>query len=68
MIDSTVLKTTASIALAGLLLAGCGGGAKDDDYPGTADVYGADDAGEQFINDFVAAWGKVMDLDRFDLT
>ncbi len=32
-----------------------------------ADVYGADDAGEKFVNDFVAAWVKVMDADRFDL-
>ena len=32
-----------------------------------AEVYGCDDAQEQFVNDFVAAWAKVMDLDRFDL-
>ena len=32
-----------------------------------AEVYGADDAGEKFVNDFVAAWDKVMNLDRFDL-
>ncbi len=32
-----------------------------------AEVYGADDAGEQFVADFVAAWHKVMNLDRFDL-
>lgn len=32
-----------------------------------AEVYGADDAKEKFVNDFVAAWNKVMDLDRFDL-
>lgn len=32
-----------------------------------AEVYGADDAHEKFVNDFVAAWAKVMDLDRFDL-
>ena len=34
---------------------------------GIAEVYGADDAQEQFIHDFVAAWVKVMNLDRFDL-
>jgi catalase-peroxidase len=32
-----------------------------------AEVYAADDAQEQFVRDFVAAWSKVMDLDRFDL-
>jgi len=32
-----------------------------------AEVYAADDAGEKFVNDFVAAWGKVTELDRFDL-
>jgi len=32
-----------------------------------AEVYGSDDAKEQFVNDFVAAWTKVMNLDRFDL-
>jgi catalase-peroxidase len=30
-------------------------------------VYAADDANDQFVNDFVAAWTKVMNLDRFDL-
>ena len=33
-----------------------------------AEVYGADDASEQFVADFVAAWHKVMNLDRFDLS
>ena len=32
-----------------------------------AEVYGSSDAGEKFVNDFVAAWTKVMNLDRFDL-
>ncbi|MDW3218934.1 MAG: catalase/peroxidase HPI [Acidimicrobiales bacterium] len=32
-----------------------------------ADVYAADDAGEKFVRDFVRAWVKVMDADRFDL-
>ncbi|HKK01281.1 MAG TPA: peroxidase family protein, partial [Desulfuromonadales bacterium] len=32
-----------------------------------AEVYGSDDSQEKFLNDFVAAWAKVMNLDRFDL-
>ena len=32
-----------------------------------AEVYGSDDAQADFVRDFVAAWGKVMNLDRFDL-
>jgi len=32
-----------------------------------AEVYGCEDSGEKFVNDFVAAWTKVMNLDRFDL-
>ncbi|MET9952020.1 catalase/peroxidase HPI [Streptomyces sp. NPDC006339] len=32
-----------------------------------AEVYASDDAKEKFAKDFVAAWSKVMDLDRFDL-
>lgn len=32
-----------------------------------AEVYGTDDAKEKFINDFIKAWTKVMNLDRFDL-
>ena len=31
------------------------------------EVYGADDGNEKFINDFISAWTKVMNLDRFDL-
>jgi catalase-peroxidase len=31
------------------------------------EVYASDDAKEKFVNDFVAAWDKVMNLDRFDL-
>ena len=31
-----------------------------------AEVYGAEDGGERFARDFVAAWAKVMTLDRFD--
>jgi catalase-peroxidase len=32
-----------------------------------AEVYGCDDSQEKFLHDFVAAWNKVMNLDRFDL-
>jgi catalase-peroxidase len=32
-----------------------------------SEVYGADDAEEKFVHDFVAAWDKVMMLDRFDV-
>ncbi len=32
-----------------------------------AEVYGSSDAQEKFVHDFVAAWSKVMNLDRFDL-
>jgi catalase-peroxidase len=34
----------------------------------TAEVYGCEESQEKFLNDFVAAWNKVMNLDRFDLT
>lgn len=33
-----------------------------------SEVYGSSDAHEKFVQDFVAAWNKVMNLDRFDLT
>ncbi|MGD8301709.1 MAG: catalase/peroxidase HPI, partial [Desulfobacterales bacterium] len=33
-----------------------------------AEVYASADAQEKFVHDFVAAWNKVMNLDRFDLT
>lgn len=32
-----------------------------------AEVYASDDAKEKFVNDFIAAWVKVMEADRFDL-
>ncbi len=32
-----------------------------------AEVYACEDAGEKFVHDFVVAWQKVMNLDRFDL-
>ncbi|HVC95301.1 MAG TPA: peroxidase family protein, partial [Pirellulales bacterium] len=33
-----------------------------------AEVYASDDSQEAFVRDFAAAWGKIMNLDRFDLT
>ncbi len=33
-----------------------------------AEVYGSDDAKEKFVRDFVSAWVKVMDLDRYDVS
>ena len=39
----------------------------DADVVAIAEVYAADDAQEAFVRDFVAAWNKVMNLDRFDL-
>ncbi|WP_414654331.1 catalase/peroxidase HPI [Intrasporangium sp.] len=33
-----------------------------------AEFYGSDDAQEKFVKDFVAAWDKVMNLDRFDVS
>jgi catalase-peroxidase len=33
-----------------------------------AEVYASDDASEKFVRDFVAAWDKVMNLDRFDIS
>jgi catalase-peroxidase len=32
-----------------------------------SEVYASDDAQEKFANDFVSAWNKVMNADRFDL-
>ena len=32
-----------------------------------AEVYASDDAREKFVHDFVAAWSRVMDLDRYDV-
>jgi catalase-peroxidase len=33
----------------------------------SAEVYASSDAREKFVKDFVAAWTKVMNLDRFEL-
>jgi catalase-peroxidase len=32
-----------------------------------SEVYGSADGQEKFVHDFVAAWSKVMNLDRFDV-
>jgi catalase-peroxidase len=32
-----------------------------------AEVYGCEDSREKFVHDFVAAWNKVMNLDRFEI-
>lgn len=39
----------------------------DSQLRALAEVYGSSDAAGKFVNDFVAAWSKVMNLDRFDL-
>jgi catalase-peroxidase len=40
----------------------------NDQLRAIAEVYACDDAAEWFVRDFVAAWDKVMNLDRFDLS
>jgi hypothetical protein len=35
---------------------------------GAVEVYASDDADEKFVHDFIAAWTKVMNADRFDLS
>lgn len=39
-----------------------------DELRAVSEVYASDDAKEKFVNDFIAAWNKVMNLDRFDLS
>jgi catalase-peroxidase len=39
----------------------------DSQLRALAEVYGSADAGSKFVRDFIAAWVKVMNLDRFDL-
>ncbi|MGX9889537.1 catalase/peroxidase HPI [Streptomyces sp. NPDC002276] len=41
--------------------------ASNSELRALAEVYASDDAKAKFVNDFVAAWAKVSDLDRFDL-
>ena len=40
---------------------------RDSELRALAEVYACDDAKQKFVDDFVAAWDKVMNLDRFDL-
>jgi len=40
----------------------------DSELRAVAEVYASDDARGQFVSDFVAAWDKVMNLDRYDLS
>ena len=40
----------------------------NSDLRALAEVYACDDAREKFVRDFVGAWNKVMNLDRFDLS
>jgi len=39
----------------------------DSQLRAIAEVYGCEDCQDKFVNDFIAAWDKVMNLDRFDL-
>ena len=39
----------------------------DSELRALAEVYACEDAEQKFVHDFVAAWTKVMNLDRFDL-
>ena len=41
--------------------------ANDSKLRALAEVYATDDSCDKFVNDFIAAWTKVMDADRFDL-
>ncbi len=41
--------------------------ASNSELRALAEVYASEDAGEKFVSDFVAAWAKVMHLDRFDV-
>ena len=40
----------------------------DSQLRAISEVYASDDAQQKFVNDFVAVWNKVMNLDRFDLS
>jgi len=40
--------------------------ASNSELRAVAEVYAFDDSKEKFVHDFIAAWTKVMNLDRFD--
>ena len=40
--------------------------ASNSELRAIAEVYGSDDNGAKFVTDFISAWTKVMNLDRFD--
>ena len=40
--------------------------ASNSELRAIAEVYASDDNGAKFVSDFIAAWTKVMNLDRFD--
>jgi catalase-peroxidase len=42
--------------------------ASNSELRAVSEVYASDDASTKFVNDFAAAWAKVMELDRFDLS
>ena len=46
---------------------GCGPFGSNSVLRAYAEVYAQDDGREKFVRDFVAAWTKVMNADRFDL-
>jgi catalase-peroxidase len=39
----------------------------DTELRALIEVYGSEDSKEKFLQDFVAVWNKIMNLDRFDL-
>ena len=47
---------------------GRGGRTNRDWWPDRLEVYASADAKEKYVQDFVAAWNKVMNADRFDLS
>jgi len=50
-----------------VVLAGCAAIGSHSQLRAIAEIYAGSDAEKKVVGDFVAAWGKVMSLDRFDL-
>ena len=66
--SSADVEQACSLALtAAPVLAALAGKQKAAFLRAIAEVYASQDGEEKFVNDFVAAWTKVMNLDRFDL-